>query len=96
LRASAPGSRVGRLDRGQATGPAGETQEDGVSDFGNLEKKAGDYVKEHPDQADKGVDQVEGFVEDKTDHQHDERIDRAVDAAGKHLGENRGQPGGQN
>jgi hypothetical protein len=54
-RASVPGSRVGRLDRGQA----------------------------------------EGFVEDKSDHQHDEQIDRAVDAAEKHLGQNRRQQDGQ-
>ena len=62
-----------------------------MSDFGNLEKKAEDYVKEHPEQADQGVDKAEGFVEDKTNHQHDKQIDQAVDAAEKHLGQDQDQ-----
>jgi len=57
-----------------------ETREDSVSEFGDLEKKAQDYVEEHPDQADKGINEAAGFAERETDHQHDQQIDHAVDA----------------
>lgn len=60
-----------------------------MSDFGGLEKKAEDYVHEHPEQADKGVNEVAGFADRESDHQHDEQIDRAVDAAEQHLGQDR-------
>jgi MT0933-like antitoxin protein len=56
-----------------------------VSDFGDLEKKAEDYVEEHPEQADKGINEVAGFAERDSDHQHDEQIDRAVDAAERRV-----------
>lgn len=59
-----------------------------MSEFGDLEKKAQDYVEEHPDQADKGIDEAKGFVEQQTDHQHDQQIDRAAEAAEQHLGQN--------
>jgi hypothetical protein len=62
-----------------------------MSEFGNLEKKAQDYVEEHPEQADKGIDKAAGFVEQDSDHQHDEQIDRAVDAAEQHIGHGQGQ-----
>jgi ABC-type nitrate/sulfonate/bicarbonate transport system substrate-binding protein len=65
-----------------------------VSEFSDLEKKAEDFVEQHPEQADQGVDKVAGIAKDDTDHQHDDRIDRAVDAADKHLGQD--QPGDQN
>ena len=52
-----------------------ETREDSVSEFGDLEKKAQDYVEEHPDQADKGINEAAGFAERETDHQHDQQID---------------------
>jgi hypothetical protein len=57
-------------------GRPGETQEDGVSEFDDLEKKAEAYAEEHPEQADKGINEVAGFAERDTDHQHDEQIDR--------------------
>jgi hypothetical protein len=60
---------------------AGETQEDRVSEFDELEEKAHAYAEEHPEQADKGINEVAGFAERDTDHQHDEQIDRAVDAS---------------
>jgi antitoxin protein of toxin-antitoxin system len=66
-------------------------QEDGVSEFRDLEKKAQDYVEEHPEQADKGIDEAAGFAERETDHQHDEQIDRAVDAAEQHIGQGQNQ-----
>lgn len=67
-----------------------------MSEFGDLEKKAEDYVEEHPEQADKGVDEVAGIARNDTDHQHDDQIDRAVDAAEKRIGHGQDQPGSQN
>jgi MT0933-like antitoxin protein len=88
--ASAPGAG----ERGQAGG-AGlvRGQEDGVSEFDDLEKKARAYAEEHPEQADKGINEVAGFAERETDHQHDEQIDRAADAAEQHLGQGEDQQG---
>ena len=72
-------------------GRPAETREDSVSEFGDLEKKAQDYVEEHPDQADKGLSEAAGFAERETDHQHDQQIDSAVSAAEKHFGQNQDQ-----
>ncbi len=66
-----------------------------MSEFGDLEKKARAYAEEHPEQAGKGVNEVAGFAERDTDHQHDEQIDRAVDAAEQHLGQGQGEQGRQ-
>ena len=66
-------------------------REDSVSEFGDLEKKAQDYVEQHPDQADKGISAAEGFAEEKTGHQHDQQIDSAVNAAEQHFGLNQDQ-----
>ena len=70
-----------------------------MSDFGDLEKKAETYVKKHPEQADKGINEVTGIADRETDHQHDEQIDRAADAAERHLGQDQqssqNQQGGQ-
>src|SRR3954451_13876685 len=90
-----PGARVGPYGRGQAAGPADERQEDGMSDFGDLEKKAEAYVKEHPEQADKGINEVTGIADRESDHQHDEQIDRAADAAERHLGQDQDQQSSQ-
>ena len=94
--ASVPGVGVGAQENAQAgeAGP-GETQEDGVSEFDDLEKKAEAYAEEHPEQADKGINEVAGFAERDTDHQHDEQIDRAVDAAERHLGQRQDRQGNQ-
>jgi MT0933-like antitoxin protein len=66
-----------------------------VSEFGDLEKTAQAYAEEHPEQADKGINEVAGFAERDTDHQHDEQIDRAVDAAEQHLGQHQDEQGSQ-
>ena len=58
-----------------------------MSEFDDLEKKAEAYAEEHPEQADKGIDEVTELAERDTDHQHDEQIDRAVDAAERHIGQ---------
>ena len=71
-------------------------QEDDVSEFGDLEKKARAYAEEHPEQADKGINEVAEFAERETDHQHDEQIDRAADAAEQHLGLGNDQQGNEN
>jgi hypothetical protein len=76
-------------------GRPGETQEDGMSEFDDLEKKAEAYAEEHPEQADKGINEVAGFAERDTDHQHDEQIDRAVEAAERHIGQRQDRQGNQ-
>lgn len=68
-------------------------QKDGVSGFDDLEKKVRAYTEEHPEQADKGINEVAEFAERETGHQHDEQIDRAVDAAEQHLGQGNDQQG---
>jgi hypothetical protein len=84
--------RIGARRQGRCAGTrAGprswpsEIQEDGVSEFDDLEKKAQAYAGEHPEQADKAINEVTGIAERDSDHQHDEQIDRAVDAAEQHL-----------
>ena len=66
-----------------------------MSEFGDLEKKAKAYAEEHPEQAEKGIDEVAGFAERNTDHQHDEQIDRAVDTAEQHISQGQDQQGNQ-
>jgi MT0933-like antitoxin protein len=58
-----------------------------VSEFGDLAEKAEAYAEEHPEQADKGINEVAGIAERDTDYHHDEQIDRAVDAAEQHIGQ---------
>jgi hypothetical protein len=73
-----------------------------VSEFENLEKKAQAYVEEHPDQADKAINEAGQFADRETGHQHDEQIDWAVNAVEQHIGEDHNQgdqqqtQGGQN
>lgn len=88
--------RVGRTKHGKAKAGPSETREDCVSEFENLEEKAQDYVEEHPEQADKGIDEAAKFAERETGHQHDEQIDRAADAAEQHIGQGQNQQGDQN
>jgi len=66
-----------------------------VSEFDDLEKKAEAYAEEHPEQADKRIDEVTELAERDTDHQHDEQIDRAVNAAERHIGQRQDRPGDQ-
>lgn len=66
-----------------------------MSEFENLEKKAQDYVEEHPEQADKGIDEAAEFAERETGHQHDEQINQAADAAEQHISQGQNQPGDQ-
>jgi MT0933-like antitoxin protein len=82
------GNAAGRVAR------PGERQEDGVSEFADLEKKAEAYAQEHPEQAGQAINEVAGSAEHDTDHQHDEQIDRAVDAAEQRIEQD--QPGNQN
>jgi ABC-type nitrate/sulfonate/bicarbonate transport system substrate-binding protein len=65
-----------------------------VSEFGDLEKKAEAYAKEHPEEADKGINEVADIPEPDPDHQLDDQIDRAVDAAQQHTRQDQDQ--GQN
>ena len=85
--------RVGGRITATPNGWPGETQEDGVSEFDDLEKKAQDFVAEHPEQADKEIDEVADIPQHDTDYQHDEHIDRAMDAAEQQTSQ--GQPADQ-
>ena len=67
-----------------------------MSEFGDLEKKARAYTEEHPEQADKGINEVAEIDERDTDYQHDKQIDHAVDAAQQHTGQDQDQQGAQN
>ena len=67
-----------------------------MSEFGDLEKKAQDEVEEHPEQADKGISDAEGFADRETDNQHDDLINRAGDMAEQHLGQGQDQQDDQN
>ena len=50
--ASVPGAGVGAQEyTARREGRPGETEEDGVSEFDDLEKKAEAYAEEHPEQA---------------------------------------------
>jgi hypothetical protein len=64
-----------------------------MSEFGDLEKRARAYAEEHPQQAEKGINEVAEFAERDTGHQHDEQIDRAAEAAEQHLGQGKDQGG---
>ena len=64
-----------------------------MSDFDDLEKKAQNFVEEHPEQADKPINEVADIPEHDTDHQHDEEIDRAMDAAEKQTDQSGDQQG---
>ena len=66
-----------------------------MSEFDDLEKKAEAYAEEHPEKAEKGINEVAGFAERDTDHQHDEQIDRAVNAAEQRIGRGQDQHGNQ-
>ena len=66
-----------------------------MSEFGDAEKKAQDYVEEHPEQADKGINEAAQFGERETGHQHDQQIDRAAEAAEQHIGKGQNQQGNQ-
>jgi MT0933-like antitoxin protein len=89
-----PGVGVGAQENAaRREGQPGKTQEDRVSEFDDLEKKAEAYAEEHPEQADKGINEVAGLAERDTDHQHDEQIDRAVDAAERDIGQGQDRQG---
>jgi hypothetical protein len=60
-----------------------------VSEFDELEKKAQTYAEEHPEQADKPVNEVAGFTERDPDYQLDKQVDRAVDTAEQRTGQGR-------
>ena len=66
-----------------------------MSEFDDLEKKAEAYAEEHPEQADKEINEVTGFAERDTDYQHDEQIDRAVDATEQRISRGQGKQGNQ-
>jgi len=42
-----------------------------------------------------GINEVAGFAERDTDHQHDDQIDHAVDAAERHIGRRQDRQGNQ-
>ena len=71
-----------------------------MSEFSNLENKAESYAEEHPEQADKGIDEAAKFAEHETGDKHDSEIQRAEQAAEQHIGggqsgQGQDQQGGQ-
>lgn len=57
-----------------------------MSEFSDLEKKAKRYAEEHPEAADKGLDQAAQFAERETGHKHDNQIERGEEAVEQRLG----------
>ena len=59
--ASVPGVGIGAQENtASREGRPGKTQEDGVSEFDDLEKKAEANAEEHPEQAGQGINEVAG------------------------------------
>jgi hypothetical protein len=48
---------------------------------GGLKDKAVDFVKEHDDQVDEGIDKAAGMVDDATKGKYTDKIDGAADKA---------------
>ncbi len=65
------------------------------SEFSDLEQKAESYAKEHPEAADKGIEDAAKFAEHKTGDKYDPQIERAAGAAEKRLTGGAGQDEGQ-
>jgi len=67
-----------------------------VSEFSDLAKKAEGYAEEHPEQADKAINDAAGMAEDRTGHQHDDQIEHAADTVEQHFGGDQNQNQDQN
>jgi hypothetical protein len=54
--------------------------------FDEAKDKAEDEARQHPDQADKGIEKAGQFADDKTGGKHGEQIDKGEDALKKEFG----------
>jgi fucose permease len=86
-RPPAPGVGEG-LDQRDATAARGshDGRGDVMSEFGGLENEAESLAKDHPDQADKGLDAAAQFADRETGNKYDSEIQGAEGAAEKDLG----------
>jgi hypothetical protein len=64
-----------------------------MSDLGGMENEAKKFAGEHPDVADKGIEEAGQFAEQKTGGQHDSQIEQGEQKAEQFLGTD--QQGGQ-
>ena len=57
-----------------------------MSDLSGMENEAKKLAGEHPDAADKGIEEAGQFAEQKTGGQHDSQIEQGEQKAGQCLG----------
>ena len=57
-----------------------------MSDLSGMENEAKKLAGEHPDAADKGIEEAGQFAEQKTGGQHDSQIEQGEQKAGQFLG----------
>jgi hypothetical protein len=64
-----------------------------MSEFGGLENEAESLAKDHPQQADQGLDAAGQFADRETGNKFDSEVQGAEGAAEKALGQDPGQGG---
>ncbi|MFE5734068.1 antitoxin [Streptomyces sp. NPDC056528] len=63
--------------------------------LGDMADKVKKMAKDHPDQADRGVDRAERLVDERTGNKYDAQTDRAADTVRRSYGDDRREPGQQ-
>jgi hypothetical protein len=56
--------------------------------LGDMANKAKDALKQHPDQADQGVDKAAEFADERTGGQHSDQINKGRDKLKQQFGGN--------
>jgi MT0933-like antitoxin protein len=65
----------------------------GIGDkIGELKQKAQDFLSQHPDKVEQGIDKAEHYVDEKTGGKHSAQIEKGADALKKHFGEQGQRP----
>jgi hypothetical protein len=52
-------------------------------------KKAKDFIDEHEEQVDQGLEKVADMIDDRTGHKYSDQIDKGVDAIQERTGDNK-------
>jgi hypothetical protein len=52
-------------------------------------KRAKDFIDEHEEQVDQGLEKVGDLIDDRTGHKYSEQIDKGVAAAQERTGDNK-------
>jgi MT0933-like antitoxin protein len=52
-------------------------------------KKAKDFIDEHEEQVDQGLEKLGDMVDDRTGHKYSDQIDKGVQTAQERTGDNR-------